>query len=369
MARNWRWDPCVSHDGGEAEAFVADYFALNKRKTLLIAGAGFDPRATQVADQLIAAGADVRGLFVREQRPNPVPELTRRAEANMERLQAGVPVSEIVAIDIFGPDGAVIGGRNVAMAASRQDIVDITDVIVDISALSVGTAFPLIRFFVERIDRGKGPPNLHLFVAHDPNLDSQISSVASDAPGYVHGFKGGLTLDAASKAAKLWLPQLAKGRQQALSRVHDFVAPHDTCPILPFPARDPRLGDHLAEEYIVEFDSAWKVDARDVVYADEQDPLHLYRTILGLDDLRKPVFRGAGGSILILSPLGTKVMSLGALMAALERDLPVAYLESIGYNFIPSVDLASSAPHLIHVWLEGDVYPQPRPRLKKGLIQ
>ena len=125
----------------------------------------------------------------------------------------------------------------------------------------------------------------------------------------------------------------------------------------------------LAEEYIVEFESAWKVDARDVVYADEQDPLHLYRTILRLDDLRKPVFRDAGGSILILSPLGTKVMSLGALMAALERDLPVAYLESIGYNFEPSAEPEMPAPHLIHVWLEGDVYPQPRPRLKKGLSQ
>lgn len=90
-------------------------------------------------------------------------------------------------------------------------------------------------------------------------------------------------------------------------------------PNLAFSGPRPRLGDMLAEEYIVEFESAWKVDARDVVYADEQDPLHLYRTILRLDDLRKPVFRDAGGSILILSPLGTKVMSLGALMAALER--------------------------------------------------
>ncbi|RJG39954.1 hypothetical protein D3Y55_32435 (plasmid) [Mesorhizobium sp. DCY119] len=369
MTRDWRWDPCVSHDGAEAESFVADYFAMEDRKTLLIGGAGFDPRATQVVERMAAAGADVRALFVRENRPDPDPELARRAEENISRLQAAIPSHEIVSIEIFGADGAVVGGRNVAMTASRQDMTSITDVVVDISALSVGTAFPLIRFFVELIDRGKGPKNLHLFVAHDPSLDAQISSIASDAPGYVHGFKGGLTLDAASQAAKLWLPQLAKGRQQALSRVHDFVSPHDTCPILPFPARDSRLGDLLAEEYIVEFESAWKVDARDVVYADEQDPLHLYRTILRLDDLRKPVFRDAGGSILILSPLGTKVMSLGALMAALERDLPVAYLESIGYNFQASAEPTSTTPHLIHVWLEGDVYPQPRPRLKKGLAQ
>lgn len=368
MAHGWRWDPCISHDGSEAESFASEYFSQTGRKALLIAGGGFDPRATQIAERLAAAGADAQALFIRENRPNPDSELTRRAEKNIEKLQTLLPSNDILAVEIFGADGAVVGGRNVTLGVSRYDLTEVTDVIVDISALSVGTAFPLIRLFVEQIYRGKDPQNLHLFVSHDPNLDAQISSVASDVPGYVHGFKGGLTLDAASRAAKLWLPQLAMGRQQALSRVHDFVAPHDTCPILPFPARDPRLGDMLAEEYLAEFESGWSVDARDVVYADEQDPLHLYRTILRLDDLRKPVFRDAGGSILVLSPLGSKVMSLGALMAALERDLPVAYLESIGYDFDASADLASPTPHIIHVWLEGEVYPQPRPRLKKGHV-
>ena len=56
-------------------------------------------------------------------------------------------------------------------------------------------------------------------------------------------------------------------------------------------------------------------------------------------------------------------MALGALMAALERDLPVAYLEAIGYNLPASVPSESASPHLVHVWLEGDAYPAPRPSL------
>ncbi len=256
------------------------------------------------------------------------------------------------------------GGRNVVAVLSRQAIDEITDLVVDISALSVGTSFPIIRYLVERVAQGKRQLNLHVFVAHDPKLDADIRSVPSDAPGYVHGFRGRSTLDESSSAARLWLPQLAAGRRHALGRLHDFVAPHDTCPILPFPASNPRLGDVLAEEYLTELENGWSVDTRNIVYADEGDPLDLYRTILRLDDLRQPVFREVGGSLLVLSPLGSKIMALGALMAALERDLPVAYLEAIGYEFDTSGPAHGVGSNLVHIWLEGDVYPAPRPALR-----
>ena len=172
-------------------------------------------------------------------------------------------------VEIFGGDGAVIGGRNVISVLGRQTFEGITDVVIDISALSVGTSFPIIRYFVEGAEQRRGPPNLHIFVAHDPKLDADIRSIPSDAPGYVHGFKGGSTLDGSAAAAKLWLPQLATGRRGALGRLHDFVAPHDTCPILPFPASNPRLGDALVEEYMTEIESTWAVDTRNIVYTDE----------------------------------------------------------------------------------------------------
>ena len=159
---------------------------------------------------------------------------------------------------------------------------------------------------------------------------------------------------------------MATGRRRALGLLYDFVDPHDTCPILPFPASDPRLGDTLAEEYLTELESTWSVDTRNIVYADEGDPLDLYRTILRLDDLRQLVFEATGGSMLVLSPLGSKVMALGALMAALERDLPVAHLEPIGYELEASAPETIDPPNLIHVWLEGEVYPQPRPPLPMG---
>ena len=363
MSHEHRWDPCIAHRGDQVDRFLINYFAQPDRSVLLVAGAGFDPRSCAVATRLSNAAVSVRALLVREERPSPQQDQSDRAVANTDSLLATLTDRQVVPVKIFGSDGAVVGGRNIVNVLSQQDLEGVTDVIVDISALSAGMSFPIVRYFVERIDHGNEVVNLHVFVVHDPHLDADIRSIASDAPGYVHGFKGRSTLSDMADAAKLWLPQLAAGRHAALGRLYDFVEPHDTCPILPFPASDPRLGDSLAEEYLTELESTWSVDTRNIIYAAEEDPLDLYRTILRLDDLRKPVFAETGGSMLVLSPLGSKLMALGTLMAALERNLPVAYLESIGYELEATVPEEIDQSNLIHIWLEGDVYPQPRPAL------
>lgn len=351
------------------DGFLTSYFSRRDQKTLLVAGAGFDPRSCIVAARIGEISANMRALLLQEDRPDPPRDQSDRAEANTKALVAKLAERRVEhhveKIEIFARDGAVVGGRNVIKILHRQHLEVLTDVVVDVSALSAGTSFPLIRYLAESVCRGKGPANLHVFVVHAPSLDADIQSVAGDAPGYIHGFTGGSTLSGTADAAKLWLPRLATGtgRRGALGRLYDFVDPHDTCPILPFPAIDPRLGDVLATEYLAELESTWEVDTRNIVYADEGDPLDLYRTILQLDDLRRPVFEETGGSILVLSPLGGKVMALGALMAALERNLPVAYLEPFGYELKPTAPAQLERPNLVHVWLEGEVYPQPRPIL------
>jgi len=354
MPKRRRWDPCLEHRGSEVGPFIAEYFGASERNVLLIAGAGFDPRSTFVCTQLASVVPTLRGLLIQEERPNATYTLVARAGANTQQLTALLTDYEVAAIDIFGTNNAVVGGRNVVNAVHSQDLDGVTDIVIDLSALSVGTSYPIVRYLVERIGGGNAQRNLHLFVSPNPALDEAIIPIAGDTVGFVHGFKGGWALDANAAAAKLWLPQLAHGRRTALQRIYDVVAPHDTCPILPFPSLRPRLGDALAEHYTTELESTWEVDPRNVIYAAEDDPLDLYRTVLRIDDLRRPVFEGFGGSLLVLSPMGSKVLALGALMAALERNLPVVYLEAIGYEFteVP----AGAEPELVHVWLEGDLY-------------
>ena len=177
---------------------------------------------------------------------------------------------KMIPVDIFGPDNAIVGGQKVIAHLRQQNLKNVTGVIVDISALSAGTSFPIIGYFVECIDRERKATNLRLFVIQDPRPDTEIGSIASDAPGYVHGFRGRSTLSSAADVARLWLPLLATGRRAVLERLHGFIEPHDTCPVLPFPATDPRIGDALAEEYLMnELETPWSVDVRNIVYTHE----------------------------------------------------------------------------------------------------
>lgn len=363
MLRQLTWEPCVSHHDEETNSFIAEYFATSDRHILLIVGAGFDPRSTLLCSKLASVTSNIQAFFIREERPDPSHELMERAESHVRRLRNLVPHHEIFSIDVFGYGNAIVGGRNTVNAISRQSFEGITDIVVDISAMSIGTSYPLIRYLFGEKPQERGPRNLHLFVTPDAILDESIVPIAGDTVGCVHGFRGGWSLDDKATVAKLWLPQLAFGRRTALQRIYDFVTPHDTCPILPFPSSRPRLGDELGEHYLSELESVWNVDHRNIIYAAEHDPLDLYRTILRIDDLRRPVFEAAGGSLLIVSPTGSKILALGTLMAALERNLPVVYLEAIGYEYDPGATVSETPDadvRFTHIWLEGDAYLKPR---------
>ena len=73
-----------------------------------------------------------------------------------------------------------------------------------------------------------------------------------------------------------------------------------------------------------------------------------------------------GGSTLIISPLGSKVMAPAALLAALEHDLPVTYVGSIRNELEESASETIDRQNLKHVWSEGKIYPKPQPNVPMG---
>lgn len=357
-----RWERCVYHTGATVSEFAAQHFGEPHRRVLLLGGAGFDPRTLTVARFLDRfAGGRLHGFFFREQRTHPDPTFRTCAENHTARLVDIVPGADVVEIDVFEDDGAVAVGRHAVGAVNRLDLGRYTDVVVDFSALSIGTSFPVTRLMLEAAQQtGKSPSiNLHALVTASPTTDERIVPQPSDVVGPIHGFQGRLGIDETARAALLWMPQLRSKRRGMLERLFDYLKPHDVVPVLPFPAHDPRLGDKLIEHYAEELEGRWDVDARNIVYAAEGNPLDFYRTVLRIDDRRQPVFENTGGSLLVLSPLGTKVLALGAMMAAIERDLPVVYVEALSYT--TSLDAASGAQYteedLVHVWLDGEAYP------------
>ena len=71
----------------------------------------------------------------------------------------------------------MVGGRSVISALSLQSLDAISNIVADISALSVGTSFPIVYYLVEAVERSKGKISFHLFVVHDTLLDAAIQSV------------------------------------------------------------------------------------------------------------------------------------------------------------------------------------------------
>ena len=95
----------------------------------------------------------------------------------------------------------------------------------------------------------------------------------------VRGFAGPSAYQA-NPVARIWLPQLGRGRVETLRKIratHDNV--YKVCPVVPFPARNPRRADELLSEYQSALVDEWKVNARDYIYVSESNPLDCYRTV------------------------------------------------------------------------------------------
>lgn len=368
MEHEKRWEFCIEHYNDEVFQFYSQYFSDEHRKCLLIGGAGFDPRSNIIIKKLSSIMANrLHTILIREERPDPDPELVKRAEKNVTEAQGLSCSKEILEINIFADDNAVVGGINISNSIKTIAIADYTDIVIDLSALSVGVSFPIVAYIYKSVMDSEKLVNIHLTVASSDELDSFISSTPIDRVTDIRGFSIP-NLFGEGEKAKLWLPLMSVGKKGVLKRIHANEDPHDTCPIFPFPSEDPKKGDKLAINFIAVLESDWEVDPRNFVYADEKRPLDIYRTIMRIDEERQPVFDTFGGSMLILSPLGSRMPAIGMLMAALEGEFPVVYVEALEYHVDWAKVDAMSAENIetAHVWLYGEAYHRDRRNLTEN---
>jgi hypothetical protein len=358
MARD-HWTNCITHFDAEVKTFVESYFGEAERRCLLVVAAGFDPRSKSVAIMLAGALGDrLSALIIREERGTPDANLLAAADANEASIREIVPLSKVGRVEVFGDDGAAVGGSRVANLVSQTDIDEnITDIVLDLSALSIGIGFPLAKILLEECEQTTNRA-FHVFIVSNPELDDRITSEPADRAMPVRGFSGLGKLSQTLEPAKIWIPQLARGRKAALQNISLSVGDcYKICPVLPFPARDPRRADELLGEYENELVNEWQVDPRDIVYVSERNPLDCFRTLSTLKQRYDKTVEGTYEPWMILSPIGSKVMAVGALMAAIEHDLTVHYIETVRYEYDGTSRIGDDPPDLmVHVLLSGPVY-------------
>lgn len=352
------WANCITNFDADVAAFIADYFADASRRVLLVAAAGFDPRSARIAAMLAGTLGDrLSAYFVREERRGASEGLVARADANEVALARIVPDCQVFRVEVFANDGAPVGGSRIASVLSENPIpAGVTDVILDLSALSIGIGFPAARILLEdceaEVDRA-----FHLMITSNPELDDRIVSVQSNRTSPIRGFAPPVT-GRAEEVAWIWIPQLARGRTSSLTQIGAAIGRcYKICPLLPFPSRNPRRADDLLSEYQVALVDEWEIDPRDIVYASERNPLDCYRT---LSTLKTRFDRAIGDTYeprMILSPVGSKVLAAGALMAAIEHGMAVQYQETESYA-IAEVAGAADGPGEtdVHLILSGPLY-------------
>ena len=361
-AERWRhWSNCVAHFDDGVETFLRDYFGSNGRTCLLVCGAGFDPRATRLGE-LLASVPNLRlaAWLVREERAGGEEDLRALADANEQHLRSTIATCETINIDVFGSDGASVGGRRIVEAMESLQVPGgTTDVVLDFSALSTGVAFPTTSYLLRLAEDRLSDVTVHLVVASSPETDDGIRSELDDTVTRIHGFLGPQDEYGGTTIANVWLPQLARHMGGGLRRIGAYVNDvYKTCPIVPFPASDPHRADALLDEYRNEILDEWSVDARDVIHVAEHNPLDTFRTITTLQDRYGEMATDTFRPRLVLSPVGSKVVAIGAMMAALKHSLCVEHIETRRY--VLDRDVRDEAPdtssRLVHLILDGPLY-------------
>lgn len=351
------WDNCITNFDEAVDGFIADYFADASRRVLLVAAAGFDPRSRRISQMLAdTLGDRLSAIFIREERPGATEALVTQADENETALKVIVPDCTVFSIDVFADDGAPVGGWRVTSRLGQHPVADdVTDVILDLSALSIGIGFPAAKMLLEDCEAA-GNRAFHLMIVSNPEMDDSISSVPSSRAASVKGFSPPAETEGQG-LAQVWIPQLAQGRTLALTQIGVAIGRcYKICPLLPFPARNPRRADDLLSEFRTALVDEWEVDPRDVVYASERNPLDCYRTLSTLKTRFDRTMKGTYEPRMVLSPVGSKVLAAGALMAAIEHDMAVQYLETESYVFRPEPTSADLSDMTVHLILSGPLY-------------
>lgn len=373
-----RWKDYVLDHEADLDEFWKTHLHTYKRHVLFVLGKGFDPRMCLGFEMLINAGGDgkrdILAIDLDEGDTSPSQVHSSLVKANWEKLQTLLRQNSTVSkhrIKMRSDDGRSISSRSAAAVFdSLSAFIGYTDVVIDISAMPRSVYFPLIAKALYLLDETmhdnvERKPNLHVFVAENPELDVRIRNEGVDETAtYIHPFSGGLEMEATAGQPKIWIPILGEGQETQLERIYNLIdVPDEICPVLPFPSLNPRRGDNLVLEYRDLLFDRLRIEPRNFIYASERNPFEVYRQIRRTIFHYREVLRPLEGCKTVLSALSTKLLSVGALLVAYELkqakiDVGIAHVGSQGS--VMDDDPGDSRPHkqseLFGLWLAGECY-------------
>jgi hypothetical protein len=370
-----RWSSYFLRQGLEFQKFWSILCSDDTRFIVFILGQGFDPRMCEALKTIV----EVRGkskveciLVKYDEGPTSSSHRHKAlVEQNLKDLQSILVQNEVtipreVTIKMFSSENRRIGSKNAAqLFRSLGEFPNCTDIVVDVSAMPRGIYFPIILKLLRLIDEPKEQdqknPNLHVVVSENYSLDKKIVDESlEESATYMPGFET-IEREATKEFPKIWIPVMGEGQETQLRRIRDLTKPDEVCPIMPFPSKNTRRGDDLFLEYRKFLYDDLHIDTKNIIYADEQNPFQVYRQISKVALHYDKSLNIIGKCKIIISALSSKLLSIGALLAAYDLKqskmmVAIAHVESDGFeikDYDPNKDKDSQ---LFEMWLSGECY-------------
>lgn len=357
-------------------------------RLLYVGGRGFDVRAQAVMDRFVgslsSAGCTIAKaelLLVGFSGYLLSDELQRQTEENAAVLEskfATIGLARTITIDSSG-EGEDDLSASTALRRGTAEVLaavsDQTDIVLDVSSLPRIAYLSLTLALLQRLipthlsaaPLGASGVNLQVLVGEDAALDSLIRSEdPSNEPVLIPGYSSALQTESTQERPLVWFPILGENRSTQLQKVMSELIPRsaEICPVLPHPSRDPRRGDRLLLEYKVPLFDTRETPLTNVLYAHEGNPFEAYRQLLGAMKRYRRSLSVLGGCRLVVTPLASKLMTLGAALACFEMKLEsigAGYAVAIPYaepkRYVASVaDIRASRPEVSAIVLTGEAY-------------
>ncbi|MCC7253628.1 hypothetical protein [Hyphomicrobium sp.] len=383
------WNHYVYRRGDGVHDLWGPLFKRRPMRLLYIAGKGFDVRAQVVLRECVASirssgqvveAASLTLVAVKGYELDPaLLALTEVNAAALETIFAPLGASQSVAISAAATEESEISATQairLGVDAVLRQVTDQTDIILDVSSIPRVVYLALMTSILNRLVPRKKEENalsqcgvnFQVVVAEDAGLDAQIlAEDPSSDPVLVPGFSSAVQAESVQDWPLVWFPILGEHRvNQLLQILKSNVIPDqaEICPVLPHPSSNPRRADRLLLEYKEPLFDQRETPTSNILHAHESNPFEAYRQLLQAMIRYRDSLRILGGCRLVVSPLGSKLITLGAGLACFDMrpdDLSAQYGIAIPHaeptRYVASVEaLTSSRPGISALLLTGEAY-------------
>ena len=368
---NSEYFPNFMKKGSDFTKFWKEYLDQD-RKVLFILGLGFDPRALSCLKIIHKNGLKTDFNYMVIRYDDPAYGLQSAAGRLLKQNEDGL--DEIVPRELWNEKLVRVAKEenmmsiDAARSISESDLEKHTDIIIDISAMPIGVYFPIMRQifrFIKMINQSNGKKiNCHLVVSESAKLDELIKDTESgERATIMYQFMGYLQLESKKDLPKVWIPILGKNKNSQLEKIHAEISPSETSPVFPMPSTDPYRSRDLLLEYSEFLFDVLDINPGDFLYSSECNPFETCRKIYKTARLAYALFEELGGCQIVLSPLSSKLLCVGCLLAACklldeEADVGIAHVENQGYDFDEAALINENQKGTVPVtlWLTGECY-------------